>query len=69
MSVIREVVTARLQSVWPLKQIMLCGLLPFLWCRYSKGPGTVGKRKQSPGGYTVLLLHLVTKKALSHHQV
>ena len=24
---------------------------------------------RSPGGYTVLLLHLVIKKALSHHQV
>lgn len=69
MSVIWEVVTARLQSVWPFvtNHVVGCSLFPGVESSI-QGLALWEKAYRSPGGYR-LLLHLVIKKALSHHQV
>lgn len=38
-------VTAKLQSVWPLKYMVVCGFLLFLWCRYWKWLSFVGRSR------------------------
>ena len=71
MSVIYERQLQMNSSVWPSKQMVLCGFLRFCGTDIEKylALWEEARLSRSPIGYTVLWLYLTIKKTLSHYQV